>query len=262
MSEANVPIDFVSTHVYGNEKSQHVFGTDEAIPRDQMVCRAVKKVHDQLKASFKPELPLIFSEYNASYANEPLVTDTAYMGPWLAETLRQCDGLVDEMAYWSFSDVFEEQGVVKTPFYGGFGLMAERGIPKPAFNVFRLLHRLGNERMAVESPSVFVSRRSDGSLAVLAWNLAQPGEEGAEKTITLNFRGVKGRKAALWRVDQDHGNVLKLYNAMGAPKSPTMAQVKQLQSAAQLPPPEEQALDKGSLTLHIPAHGLVLVEVQ
>ena len=70
------------------------------------------------------------------------------MGPWLADTVRQCDGLVDMMSYWTFSDVFEEQGVVKTPFYGGFGLLAEDGIPKPAFNAFKLLHRLGEQRIA------------------------------------------------------------------------------------------------------------------
>ena len=46
------------------------------------------------------------------------------MGPWMADTIRQCDGLVDEMSYWTFSDVFEEQGVVKKPFYGGYGLIA------------------------------------------------------------------------------------------------------------------------------------------
>src|SRR5439155_1218602 len=36
----NVPLDFVSTHVYGNDRAQDVFGTNENIPRDKMVCRA------------------------------------------------------------------------------------------------------------------------------------------------------------------------------------------------------------------------------
>ena len=76
------------------------------------------------------------------------MTDSTYMGPWMADTIRQCDGLVDMMSYWTFSDVFEEQGVVKQPFYGGFGLIAAGGIPKPAYNAFRLLHQLGDERMA------------------------------------------------------------------------------------------------------------------
>ena len=148
----NVPIDFVSSHVYGNDSASDVFGTTEHIPRDQMVCRAVRKVHDQIQASAKPKLPLIWSEFNASYKNEPDVTDTTYMGPWLATTIRQCDGLVDVMSYWTFSDVFEEQGVVKQPFYGGFGLLAEDGIPKPSFAAFKLLHSLGDERLASTGP--------------------------------------------------------------------------------------------------------------
>ncbi len=69
-------MDFVSTHVYGNDSAKDVFGTNENIPRDRMVCRAVKKVHDQIKASAMPNLPLIWSEFNASYKNEPEVTDS------------------------------------------------------------------------------------------------------------------------------------------------------------------------------------------
>ena len=91
--EKHVPVDFVSTHVYGNDSAKDVFGTNENIPRDRMVCRAVKKVHDQIKASALPTLPLIWSEFNASYKNEPEITDSIYMGPWMADTIRQCDGL-------------------------------------------------------------------------------------------------------------------------------------------------------------------------
>jgi len=92
--EAKVPVDFVSTHVYANDTARDVFGTNESIPRDEMVARAVKKVHDLVKTSARPDPPLIFSEYNASYMNEVQVTDSPFMGPWLANTIRQCDGLV------------------------------------------------------------------------------------------------------------------------------------------------------------------------
>src|SRR5581483_10523156 len=34
--EANVPVDFASTHVYGNDSAEDVFGTHENIPRTQM----------------------------------------------------------------------------------------------------------------------------------------------------------------------------------------------------------------------------------
>ena len=91
--EANVPLDFVSTHVYANDSAEDVFGTDESIPRSDMVARAVRKVHDQVKASARPDLPIHWSEYNASYKNEIEVTDSAFMGPWLANNIRLCDGL-------------------------------------------------------------------------------------------------------------------------------------------------------------------------
>ena len=42
-ADNHVPVDFVSTHVYGNDKAKDVFGTDETISRDQMVCRAVRR---------------------------------------------------------------------------------------------------------------------------------------------------------------------------------------------------------------------------
>ena len=236
-ADNKVPVDFVSSHVCGNDRAQDVFGTDEKIPRDQMVCRAVKKVHDQIRTSTMPNLPLIWTEYNASYFNEPAVTDSIYMGPWMADTIRQCDGLVDMMSYWTFSDVFEEQGVVKQPFYGGFGLIAAGGIPKPSYNAFRLLHQLGDERIAVDSDSVLVTRRKDGSLAIAAWNLVPPDTTGATqiqgtqtgltKTIHLRFQHLtSGRRAYISRVDRDHGDVHPAYEKMRQPRYPTREPVK------------------------------------
>src|SRR6202142_521460 len=146
-----IPVDFVSTHVYGNDDAKNVLGSDESVPRTQMVCRAAAKVHAQVKASARPDLPIFFSEYNASYKNEPGVTDALFMGPWLADTIRQCDGLTDIMSYWTFSDVFEEQGVAKGPFYGGRGPRAGGGESRPSFNAFKLLHALGDQRLTEDS---------------------------------------------------------------------------------------------------------------
>ena len=261
-AENKVPVDFVSSHVYGNDTAENVFGTNENIPRDQMVCRAVKKVHDQIKASSLPSLPLIWSEFNASYMNETDVTDSAYMGPWMADTIRQCDGLVNEMSYWTFSDVFEEQGVVKQPFWGGFGLIAAGGIPKPAFNAFRLLHELGDERLDASSDSALVTRRKNGDLAIAAWNLAAPGTQAPAKDVTLQFRQNGVSQVTVSRVDPGHGDVHNAYAAMGSPRYPTQEQIQNLRTAAELGPPEVDGVKAGSVTIRIPAHGLVLVEAK
>jgi xylan 1,4-beta-xylosidase len=262
-AENKVPVDFVSSHVYGNDKAEDVFGTHEEIPRDRMVCRAVKKVHDQIKSSSMPNLPLFWTEFNASYMNEPDVTDSTYMGPWLADTIRQCDGFVDEMSYWTFSDVFEEQGVVKQPFYGGYGLIAADGIPKPAFNAFLLLHQLGEQRLDEASDSALVTRRRDGTLVVAAWNIAPPSHTGeSTREVTFKFEHASASMVQVTRLDPAHGDVHKAYEAMGSPRYPTQEQVAKLRAAARLSPAETRDVKGGSLTLEIPVQGLVLLEVK
>src|SRR6267378_3237255 len=260
--EKNVPVDFASTHVYGNDRAEDIFGTHENIPRTKMVCRAVKKVHDLIAASPCPNTPLIWSEFNASYANEPAVTDTAFMGPWMADTIRQCDGLTAMMSYWTFSDVFEEQGVVKTPFYGGFGLLAERTIPKAAFNDFALLHQLGDTRLDVNSDSALVTRRKDGSLAIAVWNLFLPEEAGFPKNLTFHFKGHSGAPSdRVTNVDKKHGSPLPAWDKMGHPAFPTLAQIEALRKAAALPTAQTQTLKNGSLALTLQPHALALIEI-
>jgi xylan 1,4-beta-xylosidase len=266
--EKKIPVDFVSTHVYGNDGSQDVFGTNESIPRERMVCRSVKKVHDQIKASTLPHLPLIWSEFNASYKNEPEITDSTYMGPWMADTIRQCDGLVDEMSYWTFSDVFEEQGVVKKPFYGGYGLIAAGSIPKPAFTAFRLLHQLGDQRISLDSDMALATRAKDGSLVVAVWNLVpadQPpsNQTGAATVVIMKIKNLgRARRAYISRADGEHGDPRPLYEKMGSPVYPTQAQLQELRKTAMPGAPEVQDLKNGEFRLTLPANGLAVIAIR
>ena len=260
-SENHVPVDFVSTHVYGDDKAKDVFGTTEPLTRRHMVCRAVQKVHTEIKASPLPSMPLIWTEFNASWSNHPEVTDAPFMGPWLAETIRQCDGFVQEMSYWTFSDVFEEQGVVKTPFYGGFGLIAAGGIPKPAFNAFALLHGLGEQRLANTAAGTLVTRRSDGTLVLALWNYAEARQQSPERKVTLRFSHSDARSVSAQSIDDEHGNVRPAYERMGAPRYPTQRELAQLREAAALPAAVIRPLQSGELELEIPSDGLVLVTV-
>jgi xylan 1,4-beta-xylosidase len=263
--EAQVPLDFVSTHVYGNDLSKDVFGTDEPIDREVMVSRAVQKVNAQVKASARPDLPIIWSEYNASYKNEVDVTDSAFMGPWLANNIRLCDGLTTMMSYWTFSDVFEEQGVIQTPFYGGFGLLAEGDVPKAAFNAFRMLHRLGDRRMQPELNDALVTKRADGTLEIAVWNYAAPGTSVAPRNVQVSVEGASGNDTARYHIeilDRDHGSALEAWRAMSgptmsSPASPTREQYERLRAGATV----TRKLD-GTSSFVLPSQGLALVEVQ
>lgn len=272
VAKAGVPVDFVSTHVYANDTAENVFGTHEKIGRQTMVCRAVQKVHGEIERSAYPHLPLIMSEFNASYANEPDVTDTPYMGPWMASTIAQCDGLTQAMSYWTFSDVFEEGGVIRTPLYGGFGLIAEDDIPKASFNDFSLLHKLGNVRLDIAAQSALITRTPAGNLAIAIWNYSPPDGTGSRytpppdtrklRTFDLTIHGISpSASAMLWRVDDRHGNVLQTYDAMGRPAWPTPAQITVLRRAGQLSAPERMSLSQGRIQVQVPQHGLVLLQI-
>ena len=262
-TENHVPLDFVSTHVYGNDSAQDVFHDRRPIPPNGMVCPAVEKVHSEILHSARPTIPLIWSEFNASYSNQQDVTDSIFMGPWMANTIRECDGLTQMMSYWTFSDVFEEQGVIKTPFYGGFGLVAENGIPKPAYDAFELLHALGTERLEEKADDLLVTRRKDGTLVIAAWNFVAPGATGPEKTIVLDLKGVaEGARATIRRVDTQHGDTLDAWKRMGSPSFPTREQIVALRKASEIGPPEVRRVRDHRLTLPLPPMGLAIVELR
>jgi len=241
-TQSRIPFDFVSTHIYGNEDPMNVFGNSTPVPRKDMVAAAIRKVHEQVRRSAAPQTPVIISEYNATYLTQPQVTDSAFMGPWLANNIRECDGLTAMLSLWTFSDVFDEAGVVMKPFYGGYGLVAERGIPKPAFRAFELLHQLGDQRIESDSHDVLITRRSDGAIVTALWNYAEPGEKVEPKTFRLKVNNSAAKKYRLQIVDPAHGSPMTAWNAMGKPSTPTQSQITQLIEASKLPSPSEHAL--------------------
>jgi xylan 1,4-beta-xylosidase len=249
---ANSPFDFVSTHVYGNEKPEDVFGKPMPIERRDMVARAIEKARAQAGI-----VPLIVSEFNATYLNEPSVTDSAFMGPWLANTIRECDGLAQMMSLWTFSDVFEEQGVVKRPFYGGYGLIAERGIPKPAFRALELLHELGGRRVLVNSDNALVTMRDDSTFALALWNYAEPGVLVEDRVFHLRREDDRPVRGHVRVVDPAHGSAMAKWDAMGRPDFPTREQIAQLIEASKIGPESELKNSEVRVT----AQGLALVRV-
>jgi xylan 1,4-beta-xylosidase len=154
--------------------------------------------------------------------------------------------------------------------------MGEYNIPKPAFNAFAMLHRLGNQRLAIATKpdDVLATRNEDGSLVLALWNYAPPygtgpkytpppSTLGPRKVIRLNLKGVPPDAAVeLWQLDTDHGNVLKAFDAMGRPSHPSSEQIAELQSAGRLPAPQQLHLISGTLTVILPSQGLAVLIIR
>jgi xylan 1,4-beta-xylosidase len=262
-ADNNVPVDFVSTHIYPNDTAQNVFGTQQNIPQSEMVGLAVRKVYDEVKRSPLPDLPIIWSEYNAGFDGVQL--DSPYVGAWLANNIRSCaGGLVSEMSYWTFTDAFfEEGGVFRSVFSSGFGLIATGGIPKAAFNAFKILHYLGDELVKTESSSALLTRHSsDGRLVLATWNYLAPNQKGRSKIVQVRGVNEVARTANVFIVDEDHGSPFKSWREMGSPAFPSRDQQAALRAAAELPPAQKVPLKDGILSLDLQPNALAVVEFE
>jgi xylan 1,4-beta-xylosidase len=63
-------------------------------------------------------------------------------------------------------------------------------------------------------------------------------------------------------VDDEHGNVLPKYAAMGSPPDPTEAQVEQLNRETALGKPERARLKDGQLELTLEPNSLAVLQIQ
>jgi xylan 1,4-beta-xylosidase len=107
-----------------------------------------------------------------------------------------------------------------------------------------------------------VTKRGDGVLAIAAWNLSDPGEAGETRTMALQVHGVRpDATVSILRVDNEHGNVLEKYAAMGKPEDPTETQVEQLNRETALGEPTHIRLKDGRLNLELERNALVLIKV-
>ena len=276
-NQHHTPVDFISSHAYADDTIENLFPQNQVMPvprpsadtpNDDRVCLAIGKVRAQMKAAGHAELPLFWTEWNVQGQSE--ARDTTFVGPSLANTIRQCDGTVQMMSFWTFSDVFEEGGPIPYPFGGDFGLRAEYGINKPSFYDFALLHQLGNQRLSNPSHNVLVTRANDGTLALVAWNLIDPAPDGQPSStlnaksskITFNLTGVPvNARVTIDRVDNEHGNVLTHYASMSNPKYPTPAQVTSLNQATALPPAEVTHLKGSELEITLEPNALALIRI-
>ena len=270
-SQKGVPLDFVSTHVYPDDPQKHIFGRDHLYTFEQVIPRGVGQVKRQVEASPMPHLPLWITEWSSQNP------------AFIADTVKNCVGLAEAMSYWTFSNVFEEGGVPSGIFNNTFGMIDQWGIARPSLHAFRFLHQLGESRLHTDDGPVLATRRADGSIAVLLWNLIPAGEavavangnptgatggsnkpEGQDKTFRLKFNGVRGRNSvAVGEVNGQVGTAIPRWKQMGSPKYPTRDQISQLRAAAELPKPSLRSLlaqEPSELSITLPPNGVALLE--
>ena len=248
----DLPVDFITTHPYPTDWAFDEHGTGMkltrgvgATPRDLALLR---KIIDE---SPFPEAEIHLTEWSSSSSSRDFSHDYLPAAAYVAKANVESIGSVDSLSYWTFTDIFEESGAGDTAFHGGFGMINFQGIIKPTFHTYRLLNTLGDEILAQTAAGLITRSSETGKISALAYHYPPevtqtvPGSfdtrEVAEQTLatgsptelSFELNGLKpGVSLVLEVIDQDHGDALSAWKAMGSPEPLSRAQAQQLKLAA------------------------------
>ncbi len=281
-AERDLPVDFVSTHLYPTD---FAFGAnDELVPitrhanatRDDLL-----KLKSLLAASAFPDAEIHITEWSSSPSSRDRMHDTVFAATYITRALLECAALADSISYWTFSDIFEEGGAGIGPFHGGFGLVNEQGIHKPTFHAFEMLGRLGDQLLASTGHGVISRSSHTGAVSAVLYNYPSDMEGasvrmssshqeameiaslGPELRVRHRVAGVRpGTIYAIERLDQSHGNALATWLDMGEPINVSRSQVAELARIAdQLDRTTVVASDDGVLDIDLTLPGWAVVSI-
>lgn len=205
-------------------------------------------------------LPIHLTEFNTSYTSRGVLHDTPRNAALLAQQLSRLGDVNESYSYWTFGDLFEEEGVPTTLFHGGFGLVTQGCVPKPAFWTFLFFRRLWPDAVCRYRDSACVILEREGAFQGIVWNL-----EDGERTVSLSLPVRAGEDYALLErlVDNEHGNPLRLWHDLGEPSSPTDGLLTLLREAA-VPQTSSRRVtpggDRQQLDLRLQPNGVLFFE--
>ncbi|MFF0448922.1 glycoside hydrolase [Streptomyces sp. NPDC004609] len=239
----DVPVDFVSTHTYGNA------------PLD---FRPMTRAFAESTGRDEPEI--LWTEWGVTPTHFHRVSDSVFAASFVLRGMKSALGSTDCLSYWVASDQFEELGWPSRLFHGGFGLLTVGNLRKPRFWALQLMSRLAGGRIpaavtgdgAEALVETLATRADDGSTVdVLLWNgtLDQSKIDGAtalDRSTTVRVTGLAPGAAhtvVSHRVDEQHANIQAVWNDLDGGAWPDEQQWEKLRAADRLP---EESL--GTLT--------------
>jgi xylan 1,4-beta-xylosidase len=229
------PIDFVSRHVYTTEypefKGHYAYQglrNLSSVYEELDVSRSIIDSYEEYRG-----MDMHITEFSTSYTPKNPLHDSTLNAAYIAKLLSWMGKTCASYSYWTFGDVFEENGIPYTLFHGGFGLLANGGIPKPTYHTFRFYKKLGNVMMDVYEYGV-ISKSDRSSLRGILWNPVISKEDEEEVLITYPLDEMEEGEYFLLTetVSEEYANPREVWHQMGMPTAPTKEQTEVLQKAA------------------------------
>jgi xylan 1,4-beta-xylosidase len=262
VAHSGAPIDFITTHAYGVDGGfldEEGKSDTKLAPQPGAIVDDVRRVRQQIEASRYAGLPLYFTEWSTSYTPRDLVHDSYISAPYILSKLKACQGLLQGMSYWVYTDLFEEPGPPDKSFHGGFGLLNREGIRKSAYFAYKYLHALeGNELPSTDS-QMFASTRN-GNVTAVIWDFQQPVQKLSNKpfysrlvpaadSAPLEFE-VRHLKAGHYRLTVHRtgyraNDPYSAYIDLGMPKDLTPAQIAEMHKLTADTPEVDQTIEVG-----------------
>jgi xylan 1,4-beta-xylosidase len=178
-------------------------------------------------------LPIHLTEFSTSYTPRGVIHDTNINAAYLARQLAGLGDVNEAYSYWTFGDVFEEQGVQNSLFHGGFGMVAAGNIPKPTFWTFYFFKQLKlfSQNCVYRDDNAVIVKGDKGYAGIL-WNI---DKDDRVKEISFDIGAhdqVKEYTLITKTVDETCCNPLKLWHDLGEPAYPTKEETELIKSAA------------------------------
>ena len=248
----NLPLDFISTHPYPTDyaldNKGEIKGRSREVDSTKKDLGWIRRIVDQ-SCFRKTEIHL--TEWNSSPSHRDHMHDHLPAAAFIVKCNLESIGLVDSLSYWTFTDIFEEDGGGPSVFHGGFGLINFQGIVKPAFHAYRFLNMLGDEILSRDVGAIVTRNSRNGMISALLFNyptempLAVPmsmhdsaiAEQvqatGAHQKFDFTLENINpGSSFDVETLDIEHGCVLETWKKMGCPEPPTREQTSMLKKAA------------------------------
>jgi xylan 1,4-beta-xylosidase len=168
---------------------------------------------------------------------------------------------------WAFE--FEDQ-----PYFAGFRALASNGVDLPVLNVFRMLARMGGQRVAVHSSAEVpldtimqsgVRGAADvagfaslepGRLSVMVWHYHDDDVAGPDAAVAFSTSGLPSGVGEVrlthYRIDDRHSNAYAEWQHLNSPIAPSDAQYARLIASgklAALGAPEKIAVTQGAASV-------------
>lgn len=227
-----LPVDFVTRHAYmGQQPSRDKAYLYHTMCNVEFTYQEMKKTRE-ITDSF-PEykgMPMHITEFNTSYNPRCPIHDTRLNAAIMSGFLARMGDVAASYSYWTFGDVFEETGVPRTPFHGGFGMVADGLIAKPTMWAFSFFANLQGKCIHRDD-QLLVMKHDDGSFEGVAWNECRL----AHKTMHMDIRvpAADGRYALLVTKSSNMNDPVKVWHDMGEPDTLSQAQLNYLRRTAQ-----------------------------